>query len=149
MYKTLSFLVFLAPCFLFVSLTEVDDSVDAEVVSTVGVNRQISAHVLVTGVGVFDFVSLPLIDGPFKPKETLSNPEAERILVALVSVFESGDYTGGNEYIQKVTFEGLLAVLNRDVLAVVSNIHDCGSYFVEIHRFFGGITITYDCSPEM
>ena len=149
MYKTFSFLVFLAFCLLFVSLTKVDDSVYAEVVSTFNADNQISAHVLVTGVSVFDFVSLPLVEGPFKPKETLSSYEAERIFVALVSVFESGEYKDGNEYIQKVTFEGLLAVLNRDVLAEVSNIHDCRSYFVEIHRFFGGITITYDCSPEM
>lgn len=128
-------------------LTKVNtEEVDSSVQASMNIHSQISAHVWVTGIGVTDFVSLPLGDGPFKPKITFfRNTEEEKIFTALVNISKGTDYDVNSFYIQKVVFEGFLAVLNRKALASVANVHDCGTYSIEIHRFFNGITVIYDC----
>ena len=147
--------LFFVPVALFIILlfsngilTKVNtEEVDSSVQSKMDVNFQMSAYVQVTGIGISDFISLPLDDGPFKPKVTFfRNTEEEKIFTALVNISKGTDYDVNSFHTQKVVFEGFLAVLNRKVLASVANVHDCGTHSIEIHRFFNGITVIYDCT---
>ncbi len=132
-------------------LTKVNrEEVDSSVLSTMDTNLQISAHVLVSGIGISDFISLPLGDGPFKPRiTTFEDVEAEKIYTALLNISRDIDYNENSFHTQKVVFGGFLAVLNRKVLSKFANVHDCDAYSIEVHRFFTGITISYNCTPEM
>lgn len=146
-----SVVIFIVLSFSNGVLTKVSkEEIYSSVFPTVDASFQMSVYVLVKGIGISDFVSLPLDDGPFKQKiTTFRNIEEEKIYTALKNIFLGIAYNANSFYTQKVVFDGFLAVLNKNMLAKVANVHDCDAYSIEVHRFFTGITITYDCTPEM
>lgn len=140
---------------LFLLLTK-EENLGSEIVGTIDTTtNNANVNVLVTGIGLFDFVSRPLPEGPFKPRSNFSweswqlSEEAEGVFSFLINSISGDEHEKQGYYTQKVVFDGFLAVINKDILAKVANVRECGAYSVEINRFFSGITIIYDCAPEM